>query len=148
SRAAASGEEGATQYPLFVFAGLLPWTFFANAISSAGLSVVGSQNLVTKVYFPRLIIPMSAAGVGLVDFVVASGMLAVLMAWFRVARGWGLVLAAGILAGLMLASLGGGILLSAMTVACRDCRYVVPFGVQLWMFAASSIYLQAGWERG
>ena len=71
---------GGMPYPLFVFAGLLPWTFFANAIANAGGSVVGSQNLVTKVYFPRLFIPLGAVGAGLVDFAIAFGMLLVLMA--------------------------------------------------------------------
>src|SRR5437868_5543303 len=88
-----SSATGGVPYPLFAFAGLLPWTFVANALAAAGASVVGNQNLVTKVYFPRLIIPVSAAGAGLVDFAVAFGMLLVMMAYYGVTPGAGVVLA-------------------------------------------------------
>lgn len=128
-------------YPLFVLAGLLPWTFFGNAITSAGNSVVGNQNLVTKVYFPRLIIPLSAAGAGLVDFAIAFGLLAVVMPFYGAVPGWSVLALPAIVALLVIAALGVGILLAALTVAYRDFRYVVPFGVQLWMFATPSIYL-------
>jgi lipopolysaccharide transport system permease protein len=130
-------------YPLFVFTGLLAWTFFANSVSTAAQSIVGSQNLVTKVYFPRLIIPMSAIGTGLVDFVIALGMLFILMLYYGAALSWSLLLAPVVFFFLMIAALGVGTLLSALTVAYRDFRYVVPFGVQLWMFATPTIYLQA-----
>jgi len=134
---------GGMPYPLFVFAGLLPWFFFANAITSASLSVVGSQNLVTKVYFPRLIIPLGAVGAGLVDFVIAFGMLLVMMAFYGVAPNWGLVLAPLVSFVLMIAATGIGTLLSALTVAYRDFRYVVSFMVQLWMFATPCVYMDA-----
>lgn len=137
----ASNDPGAVPYPLFVFAGLLPWTFFSYAISSAGTSIVGSQNLVTKVYFPRLIIPISAAGVGLVDFAIAFIMLLAMMAYYGIAPGLGILLAPAILVLLVTALLGVGILLSALTVAYRDFRHLVPFMVQLWMFATPAIYL-------
>src|SRR5262249_27998887 len=130
-------------YSLFVFAGLLPWTFFSNALSSAGQSVVGSQNLVTKVYFPRLIIPMGAVGAGLVDFVIAFALLLVMMPWYRVWPSWTMLLLWRILLLLVVAALGMGQRLSALTVAYRDFRYVVPFSVQLWMFATPCIYLDA-----
>jgi lipopolysaccharide transport system permease protein len=130
-------------YSLFVFAGLLPWTFFANALISAGQSVVGSQNLVTKVYFPRLIIPMGAVGAGLVDFVIAFALLLVMMPWYHVWPRWGMLLVPMILLVLVVAALGMGTLLAALTVAYRDFRYVVPFAVQLWMFATPCIYLDA-----
>jgi lipopolysaccharide transport system permease protein len=132
---------GGVPYPLFVFAGLLPWFFFANAITSASQSVVGSQNLVTKVYFPRLIIPLGAVGVSLVDFLIGCGMLLAMMPFYGVAPGWGLALAPLLALGLMLAAVGAGTLLAALTVAYRDFRYVVPFMVQLWMFATPSIYM-------
>lgn len=128
-------------YSLFVFAGMLPWTFFSNALSTASNSIVGNQNLVTKVYFPRLIIPMSAVGAGLVDFAVAFIMLAVMMPFYRVMPGWGCLLLPLIVLLLGIAALGIGTLLAALTVAYRDFRYVVPFGVQLWMFATPCIYL-------
>lgn len=130
-------------YPLFVFAGLLPWTFFSNAISSAGQSIVGNQSLVTKVYFPRLIIPMGAVAAGLVDFAVALGVLAALMVFYGVAPTAGIILAPFIVLALVVTALGVGTLLSALTVAYRDFRYVVPFLVQIWMFSTPSIYLQA-----
>jgi lipopolysaccharide transport system permease protein len=142
SQMAGTGTTG-VPYPLFVFAGLLPWFFFANAIAAAGQSIVGNQSLVTKVYFPRLLIPMGAVGAGVVDFAVALGMLAGLMAFYGAAPGWGVLLVPVLALGLMIAALGVGTLLSALTVAYRDFRYVVPFLVQLWMFATPTIYLQA-----
>jgi lipopolysaccharide transport system permease protein len=133
-------------YPLFVLAGVIPWTFFSNAIASAGQSVVGSQSLVTKVYFPRLIIPMGAVGAGLVDLAVSLVLLVIMMAVYGVAPGWGLLAVPLVSFGLVVAALGVGTLLSALTVAYRDFRHVVPFLVQLWMFATPCIYLQAGSE--
>jgi lipopolysaccharide transport system permease protein len=129
------------QYPLFVFAALLPWTFFANALSSAGQSVVASQNLVTKIYFPRLIIPMGAVGAGLVDFAMAFIMLLVMMFCYGRFPGRQALLAPVIFSLLVVAALGMGTLLAGLTVAYRDFRYVVPFSVQLWMFATPCIYL-------
>ena len=87
----ASAPSGGLPYPLFVFAGLLPWTFFSNAISSAGQSVVNSQNLVTKIYFPRLIIPLGAVGASLVDFAVAFGLLLAMMLSNGILPGWRLL---------------------------------------------------------
>ncbi|MGO9599399.1 MAG: ABC transporter permease [Isosphaeraceae bacterium] len=133
---------GAVPYPLFAFAGLLPWTFFANAISGAGMSVVGSERLITKIYFPRLIIPISAVGAGLVDFLIACGMLGILMACYGVVPSAALVLAPVFVAGLFLAAVGMGSLLAALNVAYRDFRYVIPFMVQLWMFCTPTIYMQ------
>ncbi len=133
-------------YPLFVLAGLVPWIFFSNAITQAAQSVVGNYNLVTKIYFPRLLIPVGAVGAGLVDLAVALGMLLVMMLWYGVSPGWPFVLVPFLTGGLVIAAVGMGTLLSALTVAYRDFRYVVPFMVQLWMFATPSIYLQAGSE--
>jgi lipopolysaccharide transport system permease protein len=132
---------GDLPYPLFVFAGLLPWTFFAGALANAGGSVVGSQNLVTKVYFPRLFIPMSAVGAGLVDLAIASGMLLVLMLYYGVMPGIGMLCVPWLGLLMAMAAMGFGTLLSALTVAYRDFRYVVPFLVQLWMFATPCIYI-------
>jgi lipopolysaccharide transport system permease protein len=131
-------------YPLFVFAGLLPWTFFANAISSASLSVVGNQNLVTKVYFPRIIIPLSSIGTGLVDFAVAFGLLLMMMAYYGVGPGLGVLVAPVVVLLLVAAALGLGVLLAALTVTYRDFRTVVPFALQWGMFATPCIYLDAG----
>jgi lipopolysaccharide transport system permease protein len=128
-------------YPLFVYAGLLPWTFFATAITAAGQSVVSAERLVTKVYFPRLAIPLAAIGAALVDFALASVVLGVLMAWYRVPPSWTLLLVPAFVALLVLAALGVGTLLSALNVAYRDVRHALPFLVQLWLFATPSVYL-------
>jgi lipopolysaccharide transport system permease protein len=134
---------GAEHYPLFLFAGLLPWTFFATAVSSAGQSIVGGQNLVTKVYFPRLIIPMGAVGAAIVDFAIAFSMLGLLMLWYQVWPGWSFLLTPFLAFGIVVLALAVGTLLSALTVAYRDFRHIVPFLVQLWMFATPSVFLQA-----
>jgi lipopolysaccharide transport system permease protein len=134
---------GGPPYPLFVLAGLLPWFFFSNAVSSASQSIVSNQSLVTKIYFPRLMIPMGAVAAGLVDFGISLGLLLVMMAVYGAIPGWGLVLTPVLIALLVLAALGVGTLLSALTVAYRDVRHVVPFLVQLWMFATPAIYLSS-----
>lgn len=135
-------DSGGWPYPLFAFAGLLPWTFFATAIATAGQSVVGSERLITKIYFPRLAIPFAAVGAALVDFVVAFGMLAALMVWYRVPPTWSLLLVPATVLLLSLAALGVGTLLAALNVAYRDFRYVIPFLVQVWMFATPTVYMQ------
>lgn len=137
------GTGGDVPYPLYVFTGLLPWLLFSSAVTSAANSVVGNQNLVTKVYFPRLLVPLSAVGTAVIDFLVAAGLLGVLMAWYGVAPGWTILLAPAIVALLVLAAFGVGTLLAALTVTYRDFRHVVPFAVQLWMFATPCIYLGA-----
>jgi lipopolysaccharide transport system permease protein len=129
-------------YPLFVLGGLVPWMFFSNAIAQAGQSVVGNQNLVTKIYFPRLMIPMGAVAGGLVDLAISFAMLLLLMLWYGMTPGWSFVLVPFLTFGLVIATLGVGTLLSALTVTYRDFRYAVPFLVQFWMFATPCIYLQ------
>ncbi|MCI0460844.1 MAG: ABC transporter permease [Gemmataceae bacterium] len=136
------GASDGAAYPLFVLAGLLPWTFFAAGINSGGQSVVANQNLVTKIYFPRLILPMSAVAAGLVDLAIAFGVLLGMMFWFGVLPGWSMLLVPGIVLLLAVAALGVGTLLSALMVNYRDFRHVVPFLVQLWMFATPAIYVQ------
>lgn len=136
-------KSGDLPYPVFVYAGLLPWIFFSNAITAASQSVVGNQNLVTKVYFPRIIIPMGAAGAGLVDLGIAFTLLLGMMLCYGVVPGWGLLLLPVLVASLAVAALGLGALFAALTVAYRDFRYVVPFLMQLWMFATPSIYMDA-----
>ncbi len=131
-------------YPLFVLAGLVPWMFFSTAISTAGQSVVSNEKLVTKIYFPRLIIPMGAVAACLADLAISFTMLAVLMLWYGVIPTWSITLVPLITLGLVVAALGVGTLLSALTVSYRDFRHVVPFLVQFWMFATPCIYLQTG----
>jgi lipopolysaccharide transport system permease protein len=144
----ASAGTGPESYALFVLAGLIPWTFFASAISSASTSLVGNQNLVTKVYFPRVIIPMSAAGAALVDLAVAFGLLVVAVPFTNCAPGWNLLLLPVVVLLMVVTVLGVGILLAALTVAYRDFRYVVAFMVQFWMFATPSIYLPVEMAAG
>jgi lipopolysaccharide transport system permease protein len=135
-------------YPLFVFAGLLPWILFSGVISSASQSIVGSQNLVTKVYFPRFLIPLGASGAILVDFAIAFVLLLLMMAGYQTPPGWSVFLLPLVVLLLIVAALGVGTLLSALTVRYRDFRHVVPFLVQVWMFATPSIYLQSNLAIG
>jgi lipopolysaccharide transport system permease protein len=128
-------------YPVFVFAGLLPWTFFATAIANGASSVVGSERLITKIYFPRLAIPFAAVGAALVDFAIAFGVLLAMMLWYRIMPGVQILLVPVLILMLLLAALGVGTLLAALTVAYRDFKYVVPFLVQLWLFATPSVYM-------
>jgi lipopolysaccharide transport system permease protein len=133
---------GGLPYPLFAFAGLLPWTFFSTAIANAGNSVVGNERLISKIYFPRLAIPFSAVGAALVDFAVAFGMMIVLMLWYRVVPTAQLLCVPVIVALITIAALGVGTMLASLNVAYRDFRYVIPFLVQLWMFATPTVYMQ------
>jgi lipopolysaccharide transport system permease protein len=138
----ANVSSGDLPYPVFAIAGLLPWTFFATAIASAGNSVVGSERLITKVYFPRLAVPFAAVGAAIVDFVIACGLLAIMMLAYGIVPGVELLLAPIIFGVIILAAVGVGTLLAALNVAYRDFRYVIPFLVQLWMFATPTVYMQ------
>jgi lipopolysaccharide transport system permease protein len=144
----AAHSSGDLPYPLFAFAGLMPWTFFAAAIGNSGNSVVVSERLVTKIYFPRLLIPFASVGASLVDFLIAFSMLLVLMAWYGVAPGLGFLAVPLIMAVVVLAALAVGTTLAALNVAYRDFRYVIPFLVQLWMFATPTVYTQAVEREG
>jgi lipopolysaccharide transport system permease protein len=127
-------------YPIFVYAGLLPWTYFANALTASGNSLVGSANLITKVYFPRLIIPASASLAGLVDFFIAMIVLGVLMVYYQFLPGYGILLFPALVALTFLCAVGVGLWLSALNVEYRDIRYVIPFLIQIWMFVSPVIY--------
>lgn len=127
-------------YPIFVYAALVPWMFFANSLSSASNSLVGSSHLVSKVYFPRLIIPLSSIGSWLMDFLIASAILLAMMAWYDIGLSWNLLAAPLLVLAVILTALGVGTLLSALTVAYRDFRYVVPFLVQFWLFVTPVVY--------
>jgi lipopolysaccharide transport system permease protein len=127
-------------YPVFVYSALLPWTFFANAITNSSNSLVGSAHLISKVYFPRLIIPLSSVGAGLVDFVTASSILLAMMLFYGVGWSLNLLMAPVLLAEVMFIAVGVGTCLSALTVTYRDFRYVVPFMIQVWMFVTPIIY--------
>ncbi|HEX7956509.1 MAG TPA: ABC transporter permease, partial [Pyrinomonadaceae bacterium] len=127
-------------YPLFAFAGLLPWTFFSTAATTSGNSVVNSANLITKVYFPRLIVPAASVGAALVDFGVTFVVLGGIMAYYRVAPGWGALMLVPLSLLLVLLAVAFGVLTSALNVKYRDVRFVLPFLIQIWFFATPVIY--------
>jgi lipopolysaccharide transport system permease protein len=132
---------GVEHYPLFVLAGVVAWTFFSNTVLAAGNSVVQNERLVTKIYFPRLIVPLSTVGVALFDLLLASGLLGLMALWYGVVPGWSMLLLPVAVLMLAVAAAGVGILLSALIVAHRDFKYILAFGVQLWMFATPCLYL-------
>ncbi len=131
---------GGIAYPIFVYAGLLPWTFFSNAITNSGNSLVGSANLITKVYFPRMIIPGAAVAAGLVDFFIAFVLLIALMLYYQMALTWNLLLFPVLVILTALLATGVGMWLSALNVKYRDIRFALPFIVQLWMFLSPVFY--------
>ncbi len=127
-------------YAIFAYAGLLPWTFFSNAVTNSGNSLVGNSNLITKVYFPRMIIPGAAVGAGLVDFAIAFVVLVLLMIYYDVTVTWNIVMLPVLVILITLLALGVGMWMSALNVKYRDIRYALPFLIQLWMFASPVIY--------
>jgi lipopolysaccharide transport system permease protein len=127
-------------YPLFAYSGLLPWMFFSNAVTASGNSLVGSSHLITKVYFPRIIIPGAAVTAGLVDFAIAFVILAGLMAYYRVHLAWSILMLPALVSLTVLIALGIGMWTSALNVKYRDVRHALPFVIQLWMFATPIIY--------
>ena len=127
-------------YPVFVFAGLLPWMFFAQAVSSAAASVLGAGSLITRVYFPRLIVPFASVGVALVDLMVALLLLVPLMLWYGIVPGRSLLVVPAMIAVALVVALGIGIAFAAVSVVFRDFRHIEPFIVQIWMFATPVIY--------
>lgn len=127
-------------YPIFAYAALLPWTYFSQAISRSVESLVINQNLVTKVYLPRLIIPMSAALAPLVDFVIAFVILLGMMAWYGIAPTWAIPAVLLFLLLAVLTVLAISLWLSALNAHYRDVRYTIPFIVQFWLFASPVVY--------
>jgi lipopolysaccharide transport system permease protein len=127
-------------YPLFAYAGLAPWTFFANAITNAANSLVGSTSLVTKVYFPRMIIPAAPVLAGLVDLGIALLLLVPLLIYYQITLTWQLLFLPVFICLATLLAFGVGMLLAALNVKYRDIRYALPFLVQLWLFASPVIY--------
>ncbi len=133
-------ETGGIPYPIFVYAGLLPWMLFAQSVGRSSESVVSSANLISKVYFPRLIIPLAATAACVVDFAVAFLVLIGMMIFYGTPLTPGILLLPGFVMLTLLAAVGVGTLVSALNVAYRDFRYIVPFMLQIWMFATPVIY--------
>lgn len=127
-------------YLVFVLAGILPWTLFESAVTAASGSVVANAAIVRKVYFPRLIVPLAAAGAPLVDYAIGLGVLLLAMVFLGSAWSWQLVLLPLMIASVLVAVLGIGVLLAALTVTYRDFRHLVPFMLRLLFFVTPVIY--------
>ena len=125
---------GNVPYPILVFAGMLPWQFFANAISECSTSLISNSNLLTKIYFPRLIIPLSTIGVNLIDFLISFAILAGLMVWYQFIPPWSALCIPLLILLTLTCAMSFGLWLGALTVKYRDFRYIVPFVVQLGMY--------------
>ncbi|MFZ0638341.1 MAG: ABC transporter permease [Candidatus Acidiferrales bacterium] len=137
--------------PVFYFSGSICWMLFANSLTTAGTSLTSNQNLITKVYFPRLVMPIAACVTGLVDFAISFLLLIVLMAWYHIVPTLTVLLLPAFVALAMLASLAIGLWLSALNVQYRDVRYVINFVVQFWFFVTPVIYpssiVKVHWKR-
>jgi lipopolysaccharide transport system permease protein len=121
-------------YPILVFAAMLPWQFFSNSLSECSNSLISNSNLISKVYFPRLIIPTSSVIVSLVDFMISGMILLGLMAWFNFVPGWRILTLPLFILIAFAASMGSGLWLAALNVEYRDFRYIVPFIVQFGLY--------------
>jgi lipopolysaccharide transport system permease protein len=129
-------------YPLYVYSGFLAWNFFASAINGAAVSVIHSEELVTKVYFPRLLLPLATVGVSLVDLAIASCGLVVLMVYYGIYPGWSVLLLPIWVVLCALAGFAVGTLLAALNVRYRDFRFLMPYLIQVWMFSTPAIFLR------
>ena len=138
-RLARLGSDG-LPYEAFALAALVPWTYFANALSQAGNSLVDQHQLLTKVYFPRLLLPLAAVLAGLVDFTISFVMLLVVLAWFGILPTTRMLAAPGFALLAIAAAFAPGLWLAAFNVRYRDVRYVIPFLVQIWLFATPVAY--------
>lgn len=126
--------DGSAPYPLMVFAGLLPWTLFSSGISEASNSLIGNANLISKVYFPRLIVPTATVVVAFVDFLITFSILIGVMAWYHFAPGWQIAALPLFVALAFLASIGPALWFTSLTVRYRDVRIIIPFVVQLGLY--------------
>jgi lipopolysaccharide transport system permease protein len=131
---------GDVPYPLFTYAALVPWTYFSGTLGLAGNSLIANSNLITKVYFPRVLLPASSALSGLLDFLVGSAFLAVLMAYYRVHPTWALMFFPILMIGMWMFTLGASMWLAALNVRYRDVKYTIPFLIQLGLFVTPVIY--------
>ena len=127
-------------YPIFIFAALVPWMFFANGLILSSNSLVANANLLKKVYFPRLAVPIATIGAGLVDFLISFGVLLAMMIYYQVAPTWNVLWLPLFVLLAVATSLGVGLWLTALNVQYRDVRYLVPFLTQFWMYATPIAY--------
>jgi len=142
--------DGAAPYALMVFAGMLPWSFFATALADASNSLIGNANLISKVYFPRLIVPIASVMVAFVDFLIGFTILIGLMFWYQFIPEWQFLLLPAFAAIAIMASVGVGVWITALNVKFRDFRYVIPFIVQLGLYVSpvgfSSAIVPGNWR--
>jgi lipopolysaccharide transport system permease protein len=127
-------------YPIFAFCGLLPWTYFATALNRCIVSVVADSHVITKIYFPRLILPLAGTASGLVDFSISLVVFLGFMIWYEMPIPWGLLALPFFLMFSLLTVLAVGLWLSALNVRYRDVTYTIPFLIQVWMFASPVVY--------
>lgn len=126
--------------PIFYFSALVPWTYLSTTVSNAGMSLVSNSNLLTKIYFPRIILPAAVALSNLVDFFIGSALFIGFMVYYEIPLGWSLFLWPSLVILLVLLSLSLGVFLAALNVKYRDFRYAIPFAIQLLLFATPIIY--------
>jgi lipopolysaccharide transport system permease protein len=128
--------DGATPYPLLVFAGMLPWVFFSSALSEASNSLIANANLIGRIYFPRMIVPTASVVVALADSLISFVVLVALLLWYQFMPSWRIVFLPGFVALAFVASLGPGLLITTLNVKYRDFRYVIPFLVQFGLYVS------------
>ena len=126
--------------PIFYFSALLPWLYISNTVSSASMSLVSNSNLLTKIYFPRIMLPAAVALSGLLDFLVGSVLLVGFFVYYSIPLGWGLLLWPALVIQMTVLALAIGMFLAALNVQYRDVKYAVPFAIQLWLFVTPVIY--------
>lgn len=136
SKVAQLPSDGGAPYALMVFAAMLPWQLFATSVSAASMSLVGNANLISKVYFPRLIIPAAAVVTSLVDFLIAFAILVALMLWYGYPPTWRLLTLPLFVLLAVVAAIGPGLLITALNTKYRDFRYVIPFIVQFGLYVS------------
>lgn len=133
-------QTGSIPYPVFVYSGLLSWTYFSSVLSVASMSLVNNDPLLTKVYFPRVLLPAGAVVAGLLDFLIGSALLVGLMLYYHVRTGWALLFTPVVVLAMVLLTTGVSMATSALNVRYRDVRYALPFLTQVWMFATPIVY--------
>jgi lipopolysaccharide transport system permease protein len=142
--------EGHAPYALLVFAGMLPWTLFSTSLGEASNSLISNTNLISKVYFPRLIVPTAAVVTAFIDFLISFGLLLLMMVYYQYAPSWRILLLPAFMLLALLASLGPGLLMTALNVKYRDFRYIIPFVVQFGLYVSpvgfSSSVVPAEWR--
>lgn len=127
-------------YPIFIYCALVPWTYFSGTLSQAGNSLVNNSNLITKVYFPRVLLPASTAFGGLLDFLIGSAFLVVLMGYYRIHPTWALIFYPVLMVAMWMFAVGVSMWLAALNVRYRDVKYVIPFLIQIGLFVTPVIY--------